>query len=114
MFGRLVELYAGSPAGITEFSESFEPRRKMNRNFFPLRPMLPSASARFITNGMSTRVDKATPIPILKLRSKKLRREMILKFSIKFLLFLKALEGQEHGHHAPNPDIVRRRIARHR
>ena len=64
---------------MTELRESFAPRKKMKRSFFPFKPMVPSASARFTTRGMSTSVDKATPRPILKLRSRKPRRVMMLK-----------------------------------
>src|SRR5438552_15334393 len=104
MFGRLVA-YDESWMGMTEFKPSLAPRRKIKSSFFPLRPMLPSASARFITNGMSTRVDNATPNPTLAEWSRKDRRERTLKECIR-LLFLKTLKGHQHRQHAPDPSVV--------
>src|SRR5436309_12386735 len=97
-------LYAESWMGMRELSESLAPRRKIKSNFLPFRPMLPSARARFTTKGMSTRVERAMPMPILKERSKKPRRVMIFKCCI--LLFLKTLHGHQHAHQAPNAVIV--------
>src|ERR1044071_5564669 len=96
---------------MTEFNASLAPRKKTNSSFFTLpsapgTPMLPSASARFTTHGMSTSVESATPRPILKLRSKKDRRETRGTFCIG-LLFVKALKGHEHRYHAADAGVVR-------
>src|SRR5947207_7833598 len=95
---------------MTEFSASLAPRRKTKSSFLTLpsgpgTPMLPSASARFITQGMSTSVESATPSPILKPRSKKVRRERILLFCIG-LLFVEALKSHEHRHHAADAGVI--------
>src|SRR6266516_7411839 len=104
--------------GITEFSASLAPRRKINSSFlvFPLAPgtpMVPSANARFTTSGMSTNVERATPNPSLKLRSKKPRRVRMLKCcigvvesSVENLLFLEAGRGHQHGNHATETRVV--------
>src|SRR3989442_16031358 len=97
--------------GITELSASLAPRRKMNSNFFPFNPMLPSAKARFMTNGISTSVDNATPRPSLKERSRKPRRVRILNCCI--LLLLETLEGHQRANHTTNTRVVGRGIARH-
>src|SRR6266566_7151056 len=106
--------------GITELRASLAPRRKINSSFFvfplaPGTPMVPSANARLTTSGMSTSVDRATPKPSLKLRSKKPRRVRILKCCIelfgsrvKSLLLLKAGRGHQHGNHAADTRIVNR------
>src|SRR5947209_16063381 len=78
----------------------------MNSNFFPLRPMLPSASARFTTNGTSTRVDNATAIPVLNDRSKNARRVRMLMCCI--LLFMKTWRSQQHGRHRSHTRVVGR------
>src|SRR6185436_14214899 len=93
--------------GITELIASLAPRRKMKRSFFPLRPILPSASARFITNGMSTKVDNATPRPNLNERSKKARRVKILKLRI--LLLLESLKAHQRADHAADTLVIIRR-----
>src|SRR5260221_34022 len=90
--------------GTTVFNPSLAPRRKIKKSFLPFRPMLPSASARFTTRGMSVSVASAMPRLILKLRSMKDRRERMLKSRI--LLFLEALEGHQHSDHAAHPLIV--------
>src|SRR5438552_2133507 len=106
--------------GITEFSASLAPRRKINNSFFvfPLAsrtPMVPSASARLTTSGMSTSVERATPNPSLKLRSKKPRRVRMLKCCIELfdsavenLLFLEAGRSHQHRNHAADTRIVSR------
>src|SRR2546425_2356314 len=91
---------------MTELSASLAPRRKMNSNFFPLRPMLPSASARLTTNGTSTRVDNATAIPVLNDRSKNARRVRMLMCCI--LLFVKTWRSQQHGRHRSHTRVVGR------
>src|SRR5437899_10144353 len=78
----------------------------MKSNFFPLRPMLPSASARFTTNGTSTRVDNATAIPVLNDRSKNARRVRMLMCCI--LLFMKTWRSQQHGRHRSHTRVVGR------
>src|SRR2546425_109880 len=77
--------------------------------------MVPSAKARFTTSGMSTSVERATPNPSLKLRSKKPRRVRMLKCCIelfgsrvKSLLFLEPGRGHQHGNHAADTRIVKR------
>src|SRR5438093_5502800 len=104
--------------GITEFSASLAPRRKINNSFFvfplaPGTPMVPSASARLTTSGMSTSVERATPNPSLKLWSKKPRRVRMLKCcigllesSVENLLFLEAGRGHQHGNHATEPRVI--------
>src|SRR6266542_5993471 len=104
--------------GITEFSASLAPRRKINSSFFvfplgPGTPIVPSANARLMTSGMSTSVDRATPNPSLKLRSKKPRRVRMLKCcigvvesSVENLLFLEAGRGHEHGNHATDTGVI--------
>src|SRR6266540_3017612 len=106
--------------GITELRASLAPRRKINSSFFvfplaPGTPMVPSANARFTTSGMSTRVERATPKPILKLRSKKPRRVKMLKCciglfgsAVENLLFLEAGRGHQHRNHAADTRIVNR------
>src|SRR6266699_1312108 len=106
--------------GITEFRASLAPRRKIKSSFFvfpsrPGTPMVPSANARFTTSGMSTSVERATPNPILKLRSKKPRRVRMLKCcigllgsSVENLLFLEARRGHQHRNHATDTCIVSR------
>src|SRR2546425_3888819 len=106
--------------GITEFSASLAPRRKINSSFlvFPLAPgtpMVPSANARFTTSGMSTNVERATPSPSLKLRSKNPRRVRMLKCCIRLLelavenlLFLEAGRGHQHRNHAADTCVVSR------
>src|SRR6185436_20263397 len=91
--------------GMTELSASLAPRSQMNRSFLPFKPMVPSASARFITKGMSTNVEGATPIPILNDRSKNERREMMLKLLI-MLLLLKAWKSHKHRDHAANAIVI--------
>src|SRR5712691_3304957 len=76
-------------------SPSFPKRSQMKRIFLPFCPMLPSAKARFMTNGMSTKVDSATARLVLIDRSRNLRREIILKLCIGLLL-LEALKGHQH------------------
>src|SRR5690349_12167660 len=83
----------------------------MNSTFLPLRPMLPSASARFTTNGMSTSVESATPMLILKLRSKNARRERMLKSFMSLLL--ESRQRHQGAHHAPYTLIVRAVRVRH-
>ena len=81
----------------------------MKRTFLPFRPMLPSASACFITSGMSISVPKATAAPVLRLRSRKDLRLITLRFDLRCcidLLLLESLKGHQHGHHAANPEIV--------
>ena len=68
--------------GMMLFSPSFPNRSQMKRTFLPFKPMLPSASARFITNGMSTRVESAAAMPIFAERLRKVRREKTLKLCI--------------------------------
>src|SRR6476646_6936952 len=96
--------------GMTEFRESLAPRRKMNKSFFPFRPMVPSASARFMMNGMSDCVARAPPRPIFVERSRKPRRVMRLGLCIA-LLFLKALQREQHRDAAADSRFVRGRIA---
>src|SRR6478736_3441860 len=93
--------------GMTEFRESFAPRSQMNRTFLPFNPMLPSARARFITNGISARVESATAMLVLNERSRKARRVMMLRLlGCIRLLLLKTLGGHQQGHHAANAGIV--------
>src|SRR5437868_9366571 len=92
--------------GITEFRESLAPRSQMNKTFFPFKPMLPSASARFIMNGMSTSVERATPIPVFRERSKKLRRVISLILGSIKLLFFETLQGHEVRNHASHARVV--------
>src|ERR1051326_2016566 len=93
---------------MTELSASLAPRNQMKSSFFPLRPIEPSASARLITNGISTRVDRATARLVFTERSKKLRRVMILQLQVCIiLLFLETLQGHQPRHHPSNSPVVR-------
>src|SRR5689334_19732791 len=96
--------------GATELRPSFAPRSQMNNTFLPFSPMLPSARARFMTKGMSVRVDKATAMLALNERSKNVRRVMRLRlpFCIQLLL-LKSLRRHQHGNHAPHAGVIVRR-----
>src|SRR6266705_1623701 len=93
---------------MTEFNPSLAPRSQMKRIFLPFKPMLPSASARFMTNGMSTSVDSATAMLVLNDWLKKARRERILKclYCCISLLLLETGESHQHRHHAPQAGIV--------
>src|SRR6266496_2197500 len=96
---------------MTEFNASLAPRRKTKSSFLilpsgPGTPMVPSARARFMTQGMSASVESATPRPSLKLRSKNARRERILMFCIG-LLFVEALKSHQHRHHAADAGVIR-------
>src|ERR1041384_1145855 len=90
---------------MTELRPSFAPRRKINSSFLPFNPMVPSARARFIRIGMSTSVDRATPMPILNERFKNDRRLRMWKGGI--LLFLEMLQGHQHADHAAHSLVVR-------
>src|SRR5438045_3216733 len=106
--------------GTTEVRASLAPRRKMNSSFFvlplaPGTPMVPSANARLTTSGMSTSVERATPNPSLKLRSRKPRRVRMLKCCIELvestvekLLFLEPGRGHQHRDHAADTRVVGR------
>src|SRR5213596_3589337 len=93
---------------MTEFNPSLAPRSQMKRIFLPFKPMLPSASARFMTNGMSTRVDSATAMLVLNDWLRKARRERILKFlyCCISLLLLETRESHQHRHHAAHARVV--------
>src|SRR5258706_11123684 len=93
--------------GMTELSASLAPRSQMKRTFLPLRPMVPSARARFMTSGMSTSVDRATAMPALVVwpRNERRVRTLRLDFCIKLLL-LETLESHEHRHHAADPGVI--------
>src|SRR5260370_40362417 len=91
---------------MTEFNPSLAPRKKIKSNFLPLRPIFPSARARLTMSGMSTSVERATPRPTLKERSKNARRVRMSKFFCIGLLVLEALETHQHRHHAADAEVV--------
>src|SRR5688500_7299563 len=95
---------------MSEFKPSLAPRNQMNRSFFPFSPMLPSASARFMTIGMSTSEARAAAIPALDAVLRKARRLRMLKWwcciSGSWLLLLKTLHGHQHGDHAAHTCVI--------
>src|SRR5436190_6446194 len=95
---------------MTEFKASFAPRRKMNSNFFPFSPMLPSANACFTKPGMFISEARPRPAPEHSERLRKSRRVMTLMYGIRIRacsLFVEAVLRQQHGDHAAHARIVR-------
>src|SRR5213082_445135 len=96
--------------GATELRASLAPRSQMKRSFFPFSPMLPSARARFITKGISTRVESATARLLLAERPRKLRRVRRFNWLFCILLFVKTLQDHQHRHHPPDPRVIVGRV----
>src|SRR5262245_57828583 len=107
--GRLVE-YAPSRVGMTEFKLSLAPRSQMKSSFLPFSPMLPSARARFMTNGMSTSVATAAARPAFAPVPRNERRVIMLiwLFCIRLLL-LESLGRHEERNHPTHARVVGRR-----
>jgi hypothetical protein len=49
---------------MTEFKLSLPNRSQMKSSFLPFNPIVPSARARFMTKGISTKVESATAAPV--------------------------------------------------
>src|SRR5262249_35154999 len=81
-----------------ELRASLAPRSQMNNSFF--FPSRPRAMARFMTNGMSTRVLSATASPLLQDWPKNVRRVITLRFDFCIkLLLLESLQRHQKRHH---------------
>src|SRR6185503_210756 len=94
--------------GMTLFTPSLPPRRKIKMSFLPLRPMLPSASARLRNGGMFISEARPRPTAARPVFERNERRVMMFGITILLLklLFLKTRQAHEKTHHAADAAII--------
>src|SRR5262245_7898169 len=90
--------------GMTLFTPSLPPRRKMKSSFF--FPSTPSARARLRNGGMFIKEASPMSAVVWKPAFKNERRVMMLAIKKSFLLFLETREAHQQRDHAPHTAVI--------